>query len=60
VPIILTLSLAAQKMNNRFFGGRQIIAGLYDGKRRFRKTGKTGDLAEDEADVRAAPPAFAG
>lgn len=46
-------------MNGRFFAGRQVIAGLYDGKRRFRKTGKTGDLAEDDADEKARLESFA-
>lgn len=39
---------AAQKMNGRFFGGRQVIAGLYDGRHRYLKSGR-GGTGEDEA-----------
>jgi HIV Tat-specific factor 1 len=38
-------------MDGRFFGGRQIVASLYDGRRRFRKTGGADDsIGGSEAD----------
>ncbi|WVQ93319.1 hypothetical protein IAU59_000387 [Kwoniella sp. CBS 9459] len=36
------------KMNNRFFDGRRIYAGIYTGKERFRKSGGTRDFGDDE------------
>lgn len=36
------------KMNGRFFGGQAVIAGLYDGKHRYRKSGR-GSAREDDA-----------
>lgn len=35
-------------MNGRFFAGRQIVAEIFDGKRRYKKSGKhTDDVGED-------------
>jgi len=39
-------------MNGRFFGGRRVEAGLYDGKRRFKKTGSKADETEEEESAR--------
>ena len=36
------------KMNGRFFGGQAVIAGLYDGKHRYKKSGR-GAAHDDEA-----------
>ncbi|UZJ54784.1 hypothetical protein CBS101457_004104 [Exobasidium rhododendri] len=36
-----------QKMNDRFFAGRQVIAHLLEGKPRFKRSGR-GDAGEDE------------
>ncbi|WWC91332.1 uncharacterized protein L201_006275 [Kwoniella dendrophila CBS 6074] len=45
-------SVAAQacvlKMNNRYFDGRVIYAGIYTGKERFRKSGGINALADDD------------
>lgn len=35
-------------MNGRYFGGRQIVAELFDGKRRYLKTGKNAGNDEDD------------
>ncbi|CAG8458555.1 6495_t:CDS:10 [Paraglomus occultum] len=40
------------KMNGRFFGGRRVEAGLYDGKRRFQKSGSKADETEEEESAR--------
>jgi HIV Tat-specific factor 1 len=37
-----------QKMNGRFFSGRKIQAGFYDGRERYRKSG--GDVPALNAD----------
>lgn len=37
------------KMNGRFFGGRQIVAHLLEGKPRFRRSGK-GDEGQEDSD----------
>ncbi|WVQ81459.1 hypothetical protein IAT38_003583 [Cryptococcus sp. DSM 104549] len=36
------------KMNNRYFDGRVIYAGIYTGKERFRKSGGTQSFGDDE------------
>jgi len=36
------------KMNGRFFDGRQVVAELYTGKERFRKSGSGLDIVDDE------------
>ncbi|OCF44882.1 HIV Tat-specific factor 1 [Kwoniella heveanensis CBS 569] len=36
------------KMNNRFFDGRRIYAGIYTGKERYHKSGGTRDFGDDE------------
>ncbi|WVF65672.1 hypothetical protein IAT40_000403 [Kwoniella sp. CBS 6097] len=36
------------KMNNRFFDGRRIYAGIFTGKERYRKSGGTRDFGDDE------------
>lgn len=40
-------------MNGRFFGGRQIVAELFDGKRRYLKTGKASGDDDDEGEDEA-------
>lgn len=35
-------------MHGRFFGGRQVIAGIFDGKRRFRKSGHGIEAGEED------------
>lgn len=58
VTVKFTDPIAAQacviKNNNRFFGGRQLKAWLFDGKTRYRKTGfgeeteaREGETAEE-------------
>nr|XP_031862309.1 uncharacterized protein CI109_002274 [Kwoniella shandongensis]KAA5529381.1 hypothetical protein CI109_002274 [Kwoniella shandongensis] len=37
-----------KKMNNRFFDGRRIYAGLYTGKERFKKSGGIKEFGDDE------------
>jgi HIV Tat-specific factor 1 len=46
-------SSPGQKMNNRFFAGRQVIAHLLEGKPRFKRSGRGGegdDGADDDDD----------
>lgn len=41
-----------QKMNNRFFDGRQVLATLFDGKvSMFRRSDRGGPVAGDEDDA---------
>lgn len=42
---LLTLLHRAQKMDGRFFGGRSIAAFLFDGSRKYRKSGQSVSLA---------------
>lgn len=37
-------------MDQRFFGGRQVIAHLLEGKAKFRRSGRTGEEEGDEDD----------
>lgn len=45
-----TLTLL-QKMDGRFFGGRQIIAHLLEGKPRFNRSAKGDEIEEDEEEA---------
>jgi len=38
------------KMNGRFFAGRQVIANLFDGKAKFRRSGVGGDAGAEEGE----------
>jgi len=44
------LKLSRQKNNGRFFDGRKIVAELYTGKQRFRKSGTNEDSITGEGD----------
>ena len=39
-----------QKMHGRFFAGRQVIATLFDGKAKFRRSGVGADEGEEDGD----------
>ena len=39
------------KNNDRFFGGRQLKAWLYDGKTRYQKSGRNEEAAQREGET---------
>jgi HIV Tat-specific factor 1 len=40
-------SCLVKKMNGRFFDGRRVVAELFTGKQRFKRTGTVEDLTGD-------------
>lgn len=46
---MLVTNYFIQKMNGRFFDGRQVVATLFDGKAsKFRRSDKGGPIAEED------------